>query len=310
MSKKKIAFLFPGQGSQYPGMGKDFFDTFSIAKETFQEADDLLGENLSQIIFEGPESRLAETHYSQLGIFVTSIAMLRTVWQQLPDFNPSIVAGLSLGEYSALVSSGRMTFSDGIYLVKERARLMTESCLATAGTMAAVLGMERQVLDAALQGISGVWVANYNSPGQIVISGTLEGVEKGLAILKEKGAKRVIPLAVQGAFHSPLMALAQEGLTPYVQKTPFQESDISQVFNVVGRAVKNVDEMRQCLIQQVAHSIEWDKGIQSMEGVQLFCEIGCGKTLSGLNRKIGVSAPTHSIEKVNDLEGIFACSSC
>ena len=291
-------------------MGKEFASTFSIAKETFEEADDLLGEHLSQIVFEGPEPLLTQTKYSQLGIFVTSVAILRTIEEQMPDLRPSICSGLSLGEYTALFASGRLGFKETLFLVRERASLMNSACEKTSGTMAAVLGLDASQIDSSLKGCPEVWVANYNCPGQTVISGTLAGVENGTQILKAHGAKRVIPLTVHGAFHSGLMQSAQDGLAPYIAKAPIEASDISFVMNVPGRSVSSAEEIRRFLTEQVTHSIRWQQGIESMTGVTLFLEIGCGKTLAGLNKKIGVAASTYSIDRAIDLEQIGNLCNC
>lgn len=301
---KKIAFIFPGQGAQYPGMGKDFFDAFPIARQTFEEADDLLSQGLSKTIFEGPEELLTQTRNSQLGIFVNSIAILRTLSQQIPAAVPAICSGLSLGEYTALCASKRATFADTLAVVRERARLMNEACEQVPGTMAAVLGLNGAQVEEALHKMTGIWVANYNAPGQIVISGTREGVEKASAALKEKGAKRVLPLEVHGAFHSGLMASAQEKLAPHIQQVSLHTSPVQLVMNVPGDFVTDLSQMKSYLIQQVTHSVRWEQGIRAIDaaGVHLYVEIGCGKTLQGLNRKIGVQAPTLSVDKVSDLE--------
>lgn len=303
----KRAFIFPGQGAQYVGMGKDFFDSFVIARETFQEADDLLGMSLSKIIFEGPEDLLTQTKNSQVAIFVTSMAIFRTMQQQLPDLIPSVCAGLSLGEYTALSASNRLNFADTLLLVRERARLMNDACEKVPGTMAAVLGLDAEGIAAAVKGLNGVWVANYNAPGQTVISGTKEGIDKAALILKERGAKRVIPLTVHGAFHSGLMQSAQDGLAPFVERVSLADSEIAFVMNVPGGFVINKEEIRRNLIAQVTQSVRWEQGIEAMKaaGVDFFLEIGCGKTLSGLNRKMGITSMS-SIEKVTDLELVHA----
>lgn len=302
---KNCAFIFPGQGAQYVGMGKDFFDAFPIARETFQEADDLLNENLSKIIFEGPEELLTLTKYSQLAIFVTSMAILRVIEQQLPDLKPTVCSGLSLGEYTALCASGRLSFKETLFLVRERARLMNDACEKVPGTMAAVLGLDAVSIEAAVQCLKNVWVANFNAPGQTVISGTKEGVEAAGVVLKEKGAKRVIPLSVSGAFHSGLMISAQEGLAPFVMAAPIVESPIDFVMNVPGNYVKTTEAIRKSLISQVTQSVRWEQGIEAMKaaGIDYFVEIGCGKTLSGLNRKMGITAMA-AVDKVADLEGV------
>lgn len=299
----KIAMIFPGQGAQYVGMGKDFFESFAVARETFQEADDLLGETLSSIIFEGPEELLTQTKNSQIAIFVVSVAILRAVLKERPDLKPALCAGLSLGEYTALYASGRLGFAETLLLVRERARLMNEACEKVPGTMAAVLGLDAAGIEAAVEGLEGVWVANFNAPGQTVISGTKEGIEKAALILKKKGAKRVLPLTVHGAFHSGLMQSAQEGLVPFIDRVSFKNSPIELVMNVPGNFVKTDEEIRRNLKAQVTQSVRWEQGIAAMKnaGVELFLEIGCGKTLTGLNKKMGVSSMS-AIEKVTDLE--------
>lgn len=308
---KKRAFLFPGQGSQYVGMGKDFFESFPIAKETFQEADDVLSLGLSKIIFEGPESHLIQTKYCQAAIFVNSVAILRAVRQQIPNFTPFVCAGLSLGEYGALHASQKLSFRDTLILLQKRALFMNEACEKVPGTMAAVLGLNAEQVENAIQGIKGLWVANYNCPGQIVISGTKEGVENGSLILKESGAKRVLSLSVAGAFHSGLMQTAQDMLAPFIMASPLQDSSTQFVMNAVGDFVSSVADIRENLIAQVTSSVRWEQGIRAMnaKGVDLFIEIGCGTTLSGMNRKIGVSGEILSIEKVSDLDkvGSFSC---
>lgn len=299
----KIAMIFPGQGAQYVGMGKDFFDSFAVARETFEEADELLGEKLSKIIFEGPEDVLTQTKYSQLAIFVVSVAILRTVLKELPHLKPAVCAGLSLGEYTALYASGRLGFAETLLLVRERARLMNEACEKVPGTMAAVLGLDAAGIESAVKDLEGVWVANFNAPGQTVISGTKEGIENAALILKERGARRVIPLTVHGAFHSGLMLSAQEGLAPYIDGVEFKNSPIDLVMNVPGNFVKTDAEIRRNLTAQVTQSVRWEQGIAAMKdaGVELFLEIGCGKTLTGLNKKMGVLSMS-AVEKITDLE--------
>jgi [acyl-carrier-protein] S-malonyltransferase len=305
---KKIALLFPGQGSQVVGMGKDFYESFSLAKETFQEANDLLSYRLTDILFQGPEDILQQTKYSQLAIFVNSLALLRVVQQQMKELQtPFVCAGLSLGEYTALCASGRMGMADALQLVRTRAMLMNEACEQVLGVMSAVLGLDGPSVEDALKGISGVWVANYNCPGQIVISGTKEGVEAGSIALKAKSAKRILPLSVHGAFHSGLMQSAQDGLAPFIAKASLQDSAVGLVMNVPGKFVHSLTEIRQNLTAQVTQSVRWDQGIREMEakGVDLYVEIGSGKTLSGLNKKIGVKVPTLAVEKILDLDAVF-----
>ena len=313
---RSIAYLFPGQGAQYVGMGKEFADLFAISRETFEEADEWLGERLSKIIFEGPEEVLVQTKYSQLAIFVNSIAILRALLQQMPDVRPLVCAGLSLGEYTALCASGRLTFQQTLLLVKERAQFMNQACEQIPGTMAAVLGLNALEVEQGVAGIAGVWVANYNCPGQTVISGTKEGVEKGSAALKAKGAKRVLPLTVHGAFHSGLMRPAQEALAPLIAAAPIQESPVGLVMNVPGDFVQAIAEVKRFLTSQVTESVRWEQGIGAMERkeIALYIEIGCGKTLTAMNKKIGVKGISLSIERPSDFEPlakqIEGCASC
>lgn len=304
---KKIAFLFPGQGSQAPGMGKDFYDTFAVAREVFEEADDILSYRLSKVMFEGPEEILTETRHSQLAIFVNSLALLKTLQEHLPELVPTICAGLSLGEYTALFASKKIEMAEALRLVQTRADLMNRACEEKAGAMSAVLGISAPKLEEALLGMKGVWIANYNCPGQIVISGTKEGVETAAVALKAAGAKRVIPLSVHGAFHSGLMQSAQDGLAPFLEKANFKESSIDLVMNVPGDFVSSIDSMRSNLIQQVTNSVRWEQGILAIQKKQpdIYLEIGSGKTLTGFNKKIGVSSPALSLEKVTDLDAVL-----
>ncbi len=302
------AFLFPGQGSQYVGMGRSFFDAFSIARETFEEADDLLTFSLSKIIFEGPEQVLTETKHSQLAIFVMSAALLRVLRQQLPDLVPTVCAGLSLGEYTALYASNRLRFADALQLVRLRGELMNRSCEEHPGSMAAVLGLTSLDVEEVMAPLADshlVWVANYNSPGQTVISGTKEGLSFAAEKLKARGAKRVIPLQVHGAFHSGLMKSSSVGLRDAVMNAPFLDSDIALVMNVPGDFVQDLPQIKENLISQVTSSVRWEQGIQViMKGGEpsLYLEIGCGKTLCGMNRKIGVSSPSLPLEEPKDLD--------
>lgn len=303
---KKYAYLFPGQGSQYIGMGKDFAASFAIAKHTFEEADHILKMNLAKLMFEGSEEELVQTKNSQLAIFVNSVAVFRTLLDQMPNLEPSICAGLSLGEYSALYATQKLSFQETLLLVRTRSHLMHEACEKKGGTMAAVLGLSEETLLESISGIDGVWAANYNCPGQIVISGTRQGVEKASQVLKEKGAKRVLPLHVAGAFHSGLMQEAQDLFAPFVLKAPIIKSDRSLVMNVTGKVEEDPTEIQKNLITQISGSVHWQQGILEIEkrGVDLYLEVGCGKTLTGFNRKIGVSAPTLSVDRIEDLESV------
>lgn len=307
MSQKKIAFLFPGQGAQYPGMAKDFYDTFPVCRQTFEEADDLLGRNLSEIILNGPEQTLVETRNSQTGIYVASIATLRAIQTLLPDLKPRLTSGLSLGEYTALHASGKVTFEEGLKLVDHRARFMNDACESHRGTMMVILGMEGAEVEKMVKEMNlpnDLWAANFNCPGQVVISGTLKGVEAGAVEAKARGAKRVLPLQVYGAFHSGLMQEAQIRLQGYIMEAKIIDTPIGLVMNVTGQVERESENIRKNLISQVTHPVRWQTGVESMqkEEIDLYIEAGCGKTLAGFNKKIGVLAPTISVEKVEDLK--------
>lgn len=305
---KKIAFLFPGQGSQTVGMGKDFFNKFDIAKKIFHQADELVGFSLSDIIFEGPIEELTKTENAQLAIYVTSYAISEVLLSLYPHFRPYVCAGLSLGEYSALTAAGYLEFSEGLELVKRRARFMNEACEANRGAMAAVLGLEaekiQKIVEVLVLGGEKIWIANYNTPGQIVISGEDASVRKASSLLKEEGAKRVIPLQVHGAFHSGLMTEAQKKLEPLIHLCPLSSSSIRIAMNVVGDYVDSVDEIKKYMIAQVTHSVCWQQSIERMKqsGIDLFLEIGVGKTLAGMNKKMGLASATVALEKIEDLQ--------
>jgi [acyl-carrier-protein] S-malonyltransferase len=301
-----FAFIFPGQGAQFPGMGKDFYEAFPAARAVFDEADQVLGEKFSERIFNGSTEELKETKNSQLAIFIMSVALYRCFQEKFPQLQPTAVAGLSLGEYSALVAANRLSFREALLLVKARAEYMQQDCEKEKGAMSAVLGLEAKEVESALSSMEGVWAANFNCPLQVVISGTPEGVERAGKILKEKGAKRVIPLEVSGAFHSALMQSAQERLRPHIEAAALRESLVDLVMNVPGAYVRTSDEIKKNMILQVTHSIRWEEGICAMvkNGIELFIEIGPGKTLTGMNKKIAPSAVTMNMEKVEDLQNL------
>ena len=306
--KGGLALLFPGQGAQYVGMGRDFFSAFPIARETFEEADDLLSYRLSQLIFEGPETELTATKNSQIAIYVTSIAIWRVVQQQFPDLVPTVCSGLSLGEYTAMTVAGSLAWDAGIHLVRSRGLLMEEASLAHPGTMAVALGTTVAAVEAALKESTEkeVWLANVNCPGQVVISGTKAGVMRMSEELCRRGVKRMIPLAVSGAFHSGLMASAGEKLTPILAEVTLQQGSAAIVMNVPGDYVTEIEDRRRFLAKQVVAPVYWEKGVAAMKSrdTKMFIEIGCGKTLSGMNRKMGLGPATFHVEKVEDLENL------
>ncbi len=306
---KKLALLFPGQGAQYPGMGKDFFDSFSSAKDTFKEADDRLNQNFSRLIFEGPAEELTLTKNSQLALFIVSIAILRSIGQQIGPLVPVACGGLSLGEYTALTAAGKIDFGSCLDLVRVRAQWMHEACLMNPGSMQVVLGLEAEQVEktiGALHGTHPIWVANINCPGQVVIAGTESGLKIAADALKEQGAKRLLPLEVSGAFHSGLMSPAQEKLAPYIQAAPFTTSSIDVVMNTPGGFVDSTAEMRRYLFEQVVAPVRWEKCVRAMEarGIEAYIEIGAGKTLTGMNKRIGVISPSLNVEKVADLDAL------
>lgn len=302
----KIGFLFPGQGSQYVGMGKDFYEKFEVARKVFQEADAILGKEFTKLLFEGPSEELTLTKNSQLAIYVVSYAIYQVFNQMYPGITPYATAGLSLGEYTALTVSGKISFEEGLRLVAKRAALMQEACETSPGSMRVVLGMDEASVESALSSINDVCIANINCPGQIVIAGTEPGLQKASEVLKNAGAKRVLPLEVSGAFHSSLMQSAQEGLAPFLQSASLKDSGIKFVMNTPGDYVESLQDVRENLTRQVTQPVRWQKGIEAMErsSITHFIELGCGKTLQGMNKRIGVKVPTYSIEKVEELEGI------
>jgi [acyl-carrier-protein] S-malonyltransferase len=306
---KKLAFLFPGQGAQYVGMGKDFYTQYAEARLVFEEADDLLSQKLTDTIFSASESELTQTKNSQPAIFVVSLAILRVLQKLFGEFVPAACAGLSLGEYSALVASGYASFQDALSVVQKRGLFMHQACEEIPGTMAVVLGLDDaavETLVAACNLPNDLWTANFNCPGQVVISGTKKGIETATPYLLENGAKRVMPLQVHGAFHSGLMQPAKEKLKPYIDACRFTKGHAKLAMNTPGDFVEAIDQVKTYLINQVTNPVRWHRAVRAIDasGVALFCEIGCGKTLAGMNKRIGLQAPTVSIEKVEDIQAL------
>ncbi|HUD00835.1 MAG TPA: ACP S-malonyltransferase [Rhabdochlamydiaceae bacterium] len=300
----KIAFIFPGQGAQYVGMAKDFYEAYPIVRETFEEASKILSIDFTRLILEGPESELILTKNSQPAIFIVSVAILRCIQQQYPHLQPSVCAGLSLGEYTALYASGRISFEGALKIVAARGKYMQEACDEQQGTMRVVLGLDPAIVAEHLP--ENVWIANLNCPGQVVIAGRASAMAQAEELLKAQGAKRVLPLDVSGAFHTPLMHSAQDKLKSSLLTVTLHESAIRLVMNVPGDFVDSISEIRQHLIAQVASPTQWEKGIRLLEDVDLYIEIGPGKTLTGMNKKIGVKGQTLNIEKMTDLENLYA----
>lgn len=292
----KLAFIFPGQGSQSVGMGKDLYDNFEAAKNVFDKADSVLGKSISKICFEGPEEDLKQTVNTQPAILTTSIAALETLKSKL-NAEPAFVAGHSLGEYGALYASGVLTLDDTFKLIAKRAELMGKT---KGGAMAAVLGLDEEKLLDCLKEASSegyVAVANYNCPGQIVITGSDEGIKRASELLSAAGAKRVMPLAVSGAFHSELMKGASEEFTGYLQDFSLSDAKISVITNVDAEITEKANDFKSKMPQQIYSSVFWTQTIQKMieQGVDTFIEIGPGKVLAGLNKKINAEIKTYNV---------------
>ena len=301
----KTAFIFPGQGAQYVGMGKDLYDQFPEAREVFDAADSILRFPLSKLCFEGPEEELVLTANTQPALFVTSMACLRLLEKH--DIKPDVTAGHSIGEYAALVAAGVLEFEDALPLVRKRGELMQEAGRKRPGTMAAIIGLDADEVELACSradDIGIVDVANYNSPGQVVISGEVKAVEAASQYAKEMGARKVIPLSVSGAFHSRLMADAAEKLAIELNRPCFDNADIPVVANVTADFVYDVDEIRDCLERQIAGSVRWQESVARMvdDGVTLFVELGAGKVLSGLIKRIADSVEVANISDVESYE--------
>ena len=304
----KVAFLFPGQGSQKVGMGQSFVERFPQARSVFAQANVLLGFDLTALCFAGPEDVLRETENAQPALYMTSVAAWNCL-MAVSERKPDAVAGHSVGEYAALVAAGVLSFEDGLKLVRQRGELMRDAAARFPGTMAAILGLDadaaRQCVAAARQAGAGlVAVANYNGGGQIVISGETAAVEKAGEIAKEKGAKRVVPLNVSGAFHSPLMVMAGDALAHKLLETTFRKPQVPVVSNVTADYVTMPDDLTGGLTRQVSSSVLWEQSMQKLlaDGFDTFIEIGSGDVLTGLMRRIDKSARIISIQDADALD--------
>ena len=289
------AYVFPGQGAQFSGMGKDLYESSAEAKDLFEKANEILGFRISDIMFGGTEEELKQTKVTQPAIFLHSVILAKTT----SDFKPDMVAGHSLGEFSALVANGTLALEDGLRLVYQRALAMQEACEINPSGMAAILGLEDEKVEEICASITDEIVvpANYNCPGQLVISGTNKGIEIACEKMKEAGAKRALPLPVGGAFHSPLMEPAGEKLRKAIESTTFHQPSCPVYQNVSTTGVSNVEEIKKNLIAQLTAPVKWTQSVQNMvaDGATLFVECGPGKVLQGLVKKIHKEAEVGSI---------------
>lgn len=299
----QIAFIFPGQGAQEPGMGKDFYENSASAREVFDQAESLLGLDMKKLCFE-ENDELNITEYTQIALLTACMAMERVVREQ--GVAPQVTAGLSLGEYCAIVSAGGMELSDAMRLVRKRGILMQEAVPAGQGSMAAVLGMDGPSIEKVLEGREGVWIANYNCPGQIVITGYKTPVGEASKALQEAGAKRVLPLNVSGPFHSPLMQPAGEGLKEIFAGMKMSPLKVPYVTNVTAEYVDDIAQTEELLIRQVSSSVRWQQSVEKMiaAGVDTFVEIGPGRTLNGFLRKIDRQVKGYNIRTWEEMQKV------
>ena len=303
----KIVFMFPGQGAQYVGMGKDFYDSFACSKEIFDKANEVLDIDVKKLCFEENED-INITEYTQAAMVTASVAILKKIEEM--GLKPDLTAGLSLGEYCALVASDVMSFEDAVKVVRQRGILMQDTVPAGEGAMSAVLGMKKEAIEAVLPDVEGiVTIANYNCPGQIVISGESKAVAEAGEALKEAGAKRVLPLKVSGPFHSRMLTEAGKKLGQVLENVSVSKPQIPYVANVTAQYVTDAESVKPLLEKQVSSSVRWQQSVEMMiaDGVDTFIEIGPGKTLSGFMKKINRNVTVLNIEKMEDVE---ACAEC
>ena len=294
------AYVFPGQGSQFSGMGKDLYENDAQARQMFDEANQILGFNITDIMFAGTDEELRQTKVTQPAIFLHSVILAKVMGGK---FAPDMVAGHSLGEFSALVSAGAMSFADGLKLVSHRAQAMQRACEAAASTMAAIVGLDDATVEGVCKEVGGVVPANYNCPGQLVISGSVDGIDKACGILTEKGAKRAIKLAVSGAFHSPFMEPARAELAKAIEETAFSAPVCPVYQNVTASAETEPAIIKKNLVAQLTSSVRWTQTMQNMiaAGANEFIEVGPGKVLQGLIRKTSRDVKAAGVASLADV---------
>jgi len=304
----KVAYVFPGQGAQSVGMGRDLYDNFDSARAIFEEADKALGFSLSQLCFEGPEDELRQTINAQPALVTVSFACLKAAKEVAGDEalpRPAFVAGHSLGEYTALAAANVLDFANIVSLARERGRLMYEAGLKRRGSMAAIIGLEEALLEEICQQTD-TKIANINCPGQLVISGAEENVAKAVDLAKEKGASRAIPLQVSGAFHTPLMQPAVDGMAKIIPTVTFRDPSMPIIANTTAEPLTKGEEIREELLRQLCNSVQWQRTIEHMigNGVSHFIEIGPGKVLTGLIRRINRDVETINIGDAESIRGM------
>ena len=294
------AYVFPGQGSQFVGMGKDLYENDATARQLFDEADSILGFKITDVMFAGTDEQLRQTKVTQPAIFLHSVILAKVMGAA---FQPAMVAGHSLGEFSALVAAGAMSVADGVRLVSQRAQAMQRACEAAPSTMAAIVGLDDATVEQACKEVGGVVPANYNCPGQLVISGSVEGIDAACAALTARGAKRAIKLAVSGAFHSPFMEPARAELAKAIEETSFTAPICPVYQNVTASAETDPATIKKNLVAQLTSSVRWTQTVQNMiaAGAAEFVEVGPGKVLQGLVRKTDKTVSVSGISTLADI---------